>query len=232
MDQLTPVTHSHAYTNARKLDMIDQSRHVAAGPVFKQCPRCQYSLRGLPVNHACPECGLRFDDRCELYRLTNAKQVLAVWIVIFVGGFAVLQNLPDLFNFAAVSTWDKVGALAAVAWFFLVGFSIWFLFKRFRRGFEVAVTADGLIVRLPGFADELVPWDDIDSASIKEQPEGRPQIAGVLLKRSHKILTIGGVANVFPTQVDVARFVRQVMERVGSTIDVTPDGPSGASVDG
>ena len=52
---------------------VATSARGPGGPVFARCPRCDYSLRGLPANHACPECGLRFDEQCELYRTTNPK---------------------------------------------------------------------------------------------------------------------------------------------------------------
>jgi predicted RNA-binding Zn-ribbon protein involved in translation (DUF1610 family) len=194
--------------------MNDKINPTASQPVFKKCVRCGYSLRGLPGNHACPECGLRFDERCELYRVTNPKQVLFVWIAIFSGGWVVLKNLPHVPNFAAASAWEKVGAVAAVAWFFFVGFGVWFLVKRYRRGFEVAVTSDGLIVRLPGFDDELILWDNIGSASFKQIPEGKPQIAEVFFKDKQKNVSIGGIANIFPTPAHVERFVEQVKARI------------------
>ena len=193
--------------------MTNTSRQSAPGPVFKRCPRCTYLLRGLPANHACPECGLRFDERCELYRVTNPRQVLFVSIAIFGSGWVVLQNLPDVADFAAASAWDRVGAVAAVVWLFFVGFAIWFLVKRYRRGFEVAVTGDGLIVRLPGFSDELVPWDKVARASVIEVAEGKSQIAGVFLRDRQKDVRIGGMANLFPTRADLERFVRQVNAR-------------------
>ena len=146
--------------------------------------------------------------------MTNPKQVLIVWIAIFSGGWVVLQNLPHVFNFAAASAWDKVGAVAAIAWFFFVGFGVWFLVKRFRRGYEVAVTSDGLIVRLPGFDDKLIPWDNIGGASFKQIQEGKHQIADVFFKDKQKNVSIGGVANVFPTRADVERFVEQVKDRI------------------
>ena len=190
---------------------------TAPQPVFKKCARCGYSLRGLPSNHACPECGLRFDERCELYRVTNPKQVLIVWIAIFSGGWVVLKNLPHVWNYAAASAWEKVGGVAAVAWFFFVGFGVWFLVKRYRRGFEVAVTTDGLIVRLPGFDDELIPWNNIGSASFVPIPEDKPQAALVFFKNKKKNVSIGGVANVFPTVTHVMRFVGQVRARIRTT---------------
>lgn len=184
------------------------------GPVFKKCPRCDYLLRGLPANHVCPECGLRFDERCELYRVTNPKRVIAVWIFIITGGWSVLRQLPHIAHFAAASWWERVGALAAVVWFFVVGLVVWHMVKRYRQGLAVAVTADGLILRLPGFNDDLIPWANIGGALVKETRKGKPQVASVHFIERDKNIDIGGVNNVFPTRADAERFVEQVNERI------------------
>ena len=194
--------------------MTEQTRQQTTVAVFKRCPRCHYSLSGLPSAHSCPECGLRYDEECELFRAVNPKQILIVWAGIIGSGIAVLQNLPHLFHLASASVWQRVGAMAALAWFFFVGALIWSLVQRYRRGFEVALTADGLIVRLPAFHDELIPWDNVTGASIKERRPGKPQIASLALKDKPNAVDVGGVANVFPNPAVVQRFVQKVNERI------------------
>jgi predicted RNA-binding Zn-ribbon protein involved in translation (DUF1610 family) len=191
----------------------------APAPVFKKCVRCGYSLRGLPANHACPECGLRFDERCALYRVTNPRQLMVFWLMIFGGGWVALKHLPHIANLGNASAWDIVGALAGLVWIICVPIAVWFFVRHYRRGFEVAITSDGLIVRLPGFSDELIPWRDIGGASIKDRPAGKPQVASVVLKSKNKTVDIGGVANVFPTRADVEQFVRHVTERLDAADD-------------
>ncbi len=195
----------------------------AFAPVFKKCVRCGYSLRGLPANHICPECGLRFDERCALYRVTNPRQLLAFWLMILGGGWVGLKNLPHLTNLAGASAWDTVGALAGALWVVFVAAGIWFFVRRYRRGFKVAITSDGLILRLPGFSDDLIPWRDIGGASIKERPAGKPQVASVFLRSTNKTVEIGGVANMFPKRAAVERFVQEVNERVGVGSDDATD---------
>ncbi len=195
--------------------MVTDNESPAFVPVFKKCVRCGYSLRGLPADHGCPECGLRFDERCALYRVTNPRQVLAIWLMILGGGWVSLKYLPHLANLAGASAWDTVGALTGVLWVVFVAAAVWFFVRRYRRGFQVAITGDGLILRLPGFSDDLMPWRDIGGASIKERPAGKPQVASVFLKSTNKTMEIGGVANVFPKRAAVERFVGEVNERVG-----------------
>jgi hypothetical protein len=136
--------------------------------------------------------------------------------MILGGGWVSLKNLPDLANLADASAWDTVGALAGALWVVFVVAGIWFFARRYRRGFQVAITSDGLILRLPGFKEDLLPWRDIGGASVKERPAGKPQVASVVLTSTNKTVEIGGVANVFPKRAAVERFVQEVNERVGS----------------
>jgi hypothetical protein len=196
--------------------MTTEHEKPGATLVFRKCVRCGYSLRGLSANCACPECGLRLDDRCALYEATNPRQILALWLVILGGGWISLKNLPHLTNLADASAWETLGALAGALWIVFVAAGTWFLVRRYRRGFRVAITSDGLILRLPGFSDDLMPWRDIGGASIKERPAGKAQIATLFLTSTNTTVEIGGFANVFPTRAVVERFVQEVNERVGS----------------
>ena len=64
----------------------------------------------------------------------------------------------------------------------------------------------------------MIPWKSIGSASIKEKPEGKAQVASVILKDGQK-KEIGGVCNVFPKLTDVERFVGQVNSRLQAVTD-------------
>ena len=191
----------------------DQS---AAEPVFTNCVRCGYSLRGLPANHFCPECGLRFDERCVLFRATNTKRFVAFWILVFSGGWTYVRYVPRLFNLSNQSSLDKFTAILSM---FLLLFMVWlavFMVKQFRRGFVVAITTDGLMVLIPGYMTDLIPWSDIGGASVLHRREGKPQVASLHLKSKKMYVDIGGMANVFPMRADVELFVRLVNERVES----------------
>ena len=64
--------------------------------VFQRCPRCDYSLRGLDRDHACPECGLRLDDRSLVFRVRNPRQLFLVWVAILGSGWISLKHLGDV----------------------------------------------------------------------------------------------------------------------------------------
>ncbi len=35
---------------------------------LSECPACDYDLRGLPIDHRCPECGFYFDNNTHVWR--------------------------------------------------------------------------------------------------------------------------------------------------------------------
>ncbi len=125
-----------------------------------------------------------------------------------------LKHLRFLTNLEGASAWETFLAMLAFVWLVVIAIGIWFFVKRYRQGFEVAIVSNGLIVKLPGFGDDLIPWSDIEKADIKDLKEDKPQIARVSMKGKNKIVDIGGVANVFPTRDDVQRFVDEVNRRV------------------
>jgi hypothetical protein len=138
--------------------------------------------------------------------------LLVFWIGILTSGIGVVQYLPDVARFGSISGWKRLAAMAAVAWFFFIGLMTWVLIKRFRRGFEVAVTGDGLIIRLHGFTENLVPWTQVGGASVKEKiSHVKPQTAIVYI--NGKSRSIGVPGDVFPNRATVERFVEQVNAR-------------------
>jgi len=46
----------------RILAKLVESKNGKVEVMLKACPRCSYSLKGLPGDHKCPECGLPYDD--------------------------------------------------------------------------------------------------------------------------------------------------------------------------
>lgn len=197
--------------------MHDTSNTDDGRRVFKRCFRCGYSLRGLPARHACPECGLRYDEDCEIYPVVNPRQALMVWLAIFGGGFICLKFLRHFLNFAAASMWERIMALVAVVWMVCVALGVRLLWTRYRRGFAVAITTDGLMMRLPGQPDNLIAWSEIESAAVIDQPKNKPQMATISRGSKGDVwLTLGGVLNVFPTRADAQRFAEHVRRRVAA----------------
>jgi predicted amidophosphoribosyltransferase len=55
---------------------------------LERCPRCGYTLRGLPSVGVCPECGLAYDPDCEVIRLRplmrDYRQVVLAAVILLV----------------------------------------------------------------------------------------------------------------------------------------------------
>ena len=88
-----------------------------------------------------------------------------------------------------------------------------FLYRRYRRGQYVAVTTDGLIMRLVGHGDDLIAWSRVVSVTDKNQKQQKPQIARLQLREPTRSFDLGGLYNVFPTRAAIEQFVEQVQRR-------------------
>ena len=113
--------------------------------MLKRCVECGYSLRGLPARHACPECGLEYDEHSECWRRRPGFAVFA-GMGGFLGGTAWIIRLPSqfpgyspLFKFATV-----VALVISFGAFIWLG---WHLRNIYREGYFVAVLPDGLRIR-------------------------------------------------------------------------------------
>lgn len=138
-------------------------------PSMRFCPRCAYSLKGLPAVHRCPECGLRYDEHSRMWRAS---------------GFSVLRDrikfgnvlLLVVFFFSVIEIAAYAVRLGSplLGWLWLAtiaGFAAFAISKLYRQGSLVAATVDGLYIRNAkrGLLDEtnlmseLKAWRDIES---------------------------------------------------------------------
>ena len=183
-------------------------------PVFDRCPRCTYSLRGLPTHHTCPECGLRYDEHCELYRIRNPKAAFTMLLCVTGGVGGIVKGIEHLRHWATAGPWERLFGLAVVIWAIAVVLVVRKLYRIYRRGQFVAVTTDGLIIRMVACKDDLIPWERVQSVSLKQRPDHKPQIVILSLREPHKTLDVGGTYNFFPTKPDAERFITQVTARL------------------
>ncbi|MFN0136887.1 MAG: hypothetical protein ACKVS9_12315 [Phycisphaerae bacterium] len=68
--------------------------------LLERCPRCVYSLRGLPTVHRCPECGLDVDRSWRVFGgrklAADRKQFLqanAMWVALLMPMFVIFCTL-------------------------------------------------------------------------------------------------------------------------------------------
>ena len=121
--------------------------------MITRCPRCSYSLRGLPTVHRCPECGLECDANAVVFR-----EPRVAWI-------GVAAAIAALLLWRAVSTI----ALAGSAWSWsnngpLLAFIAVLLWWSFRQRNIVVVSACGLQVFDRSSTPEVLPFEEMGDA--------------------------------------------------------------------
>jgi len=173
--------------------------------MLEVCPRCGYSLQGLPTDHACPECGLRYDAGSAIYRASQRKLLSAM-----VGGaFGWLFGGVQLFHAYIMSPPRVRMVLFALLAAYVGGF-VWaarYSYRLLRSGPMVALLPEGLFIRLQRLDGELIPWSNIARAAANKSMK-----SAALFIRDAKM--VRDIAGVFRAPADVERFADQVNERV------------------
>ncbi|HNO78974.1 MAG TPA: hypothetical protein PKN33_13020 [Phycisphaerae bacterium] len=151
-----------------------------------------------------------------MFPVVNPKRVFVFWGLFFIYFFGHVIDLPRIGNLPNLTAGEKFEAFVNVALLVALIVVSWKFITRYRRGYKVAVTSDGLFLHLPGCSDNLIPWNGVGRASVKPVSEGKPQMATLLLRKQKMYIDIGGAANVFPKRADVELFVRLVREHIES----------------
>jgi len=169
------------------------------------CPQCGYSLQGLPEDHACPECGLRYDRDSEVYKYVNPK-ALFLGLVGFIGGTGVLVNMVSTFGNIS-SFWRACMIVSVVVYF---GMAAWFgryVYRLYRSEPLVAVLPEGLYVRLLRIHGDRIAWTDVSRVAFSRAQK----VATLIFLDGRPVLDICGV---FASLSDAQRFVSQVAARI------------------
>jgi predicted RNA-binding Zn-ribbon protein involved in translation (DUF1610 family) len=177
------------------------------------CARCGYALRGLPANYACPECGLRYDERCAIYRMTHGRRDYLLWLLLFGLLLFTVANFRHLRDLSSISAFDLISLVGTGICMIGAPIAIASLTRRYRQGFCVAITTDGLFVRLPNSPEKLIPWSEVGAMTVKVRLSGHMQIVTIVHRPNLHLIRIGGFANVFPRRADVEQFAQEVQTR-------------------
>lgn len=119
------------------------------------CPRCDYDLTGLPVQHTCPECGCNYDEHSIGIELTGRRNEF--WAAGLVGGMMLVSLIIKIQR--GKSSSELVGTLVSL---FLVGFFLFWRLQR-RAGSPSRIILDALGTELATKGQEPLrwPWRDI-----------------------------------------------------------------------
>jgi len=185
------------------VDSAESERGDDASGRLKRCPVCDYSLRGLPAAHRCPECGFRYDEHTTVWRPTSFRKhfgTLLVVVAVFVIPVAILKmalSSPRVRGF-----W--VDAEMAIVWTTLltVGIAV------FRKGPFVAVAPDGLFMRLHWFGIQYLPWADV--LSVEQMKNKRIRL---LVRSKRKAVHLTRLVNNSRERESLVRAIREALER-------------------
>lgn len=70
-----------------RLTDFGRRREGWAEPRLKTCPHCDYSLKGLPVEHYCPECGFKYDAATRVWTQDNRMRASGLLVWLMISGF-------------------------------------------------------------------------------------------------------------------------------------------------
>ena len=154
----------------------EPTRDLPVGFRLEACPRCEYSLIGLPAQHRCPECGFEYDGRT--FVLTGISR----------GATSIQTGRKLMWLFVAFGAWlgfSLIGLLvtAAPSWMPLALMMLWaglfvylvFTSRRERRGLERVLFAAGGFGYFANVSSgvvteaKMVPWQEVDTVVIERK---------------------------------------------------------------
>jgi hypothetical protein len=135
------------------VDTLDEDQ------LLQYCPRCAYQVRGLPVEHCCPECAFAFDRRWRVFGGATMYPNRAWWQK---PGFALLAILMPMFVIMGTVSamlrqgWPLAAPLGAAL---LIGIMV----ARRPRKF-IALAPDALLVYHGRGQWDRYPWPAVGRA--------------------------------------------------------------------
>lgn len=82
-------------------------------PRLNTCPNCDYSLKGLPAEHYCPECGLKYDSATRVWTQDNRMKSSGLLVGLIIVGITAWSftravspgNAPIELQFGVLAVW-------------------------------------------------------------------------------------------------------------------------------
>lgn len=126
------------------------------------CPLCGYSLRGLPTDHKCPECGLVYDPSLVVIRWKEESRARrAIPAAAFLVGLIA-------FSVTKMGWTAELRNFCKFVLILLVFDMIWYLRGRGPVGIrEFILAAHGLLILDLRSERTLFPWDQVQGAQFR-----------------------------------------------------------------
>ena len=151
---------------------VNQSERVFTGfppSGSTLCPRCDYDLQGLPIDHQCPECGLKYDLRSKLWREPQSKEAGRLRLGWF-SAIAIVTIFGVLVHAAFTRTFEWLPMITMVT--LLPTWIVFFITRR--RVPRAAIVCDGIVYADTYRRPQLVRWSEIKFIYLHEYEIGRP----------------------------------------------------------
>lgn len=180
--------------------------------MLSACPRCNYDLRGLPADHQCPECGLKYDAESEAFRIPRRR-----WRTIGECCWALFG--VTYFPWIVWRTGNALGVLFTVLMILLFSIfaaSLLWLRRRahLRGGYVVAVLPEGVFFR--HLRERMFAYSDF--VTVLSRPRLRHAVLAKLPDELLVNVSSAGriIGDVFDSADSVRRFASLVEQRLAA----------------
>ena len=153
---------------------------------------------------------MAYDELSAVYTARRIRWAIAAFTVpIMWFEFNTLMTCSAFFHALTQGQPTGPSAFQGIVFLLAAGFLVfWFVvvYRMFRYGHVIAVTANGLFLRTRALRSFLIPWSQIEHATPQKTPARRPQSALVVQRQRGGDFILGGLAGFFPSRDDVERF--------------------------
>lgn len=129
------------------------------------CPQCNYPLNGLPAEHACPECGLKYDADSRVWYIRPPR-----FVIVFLSLAVGIPFLFSMFRITEITLRDRqfplaLCLLALALYGLMAGFFVWMIRRSRRSPTLLGIGPVGILGRTESGKFRLTPWQDIRKVS-------------------------------------------------------------------
>jgi hypothetical protein len=163
----------------------------------KKCLRCGYSREGLPVDRACPECGLSHDVEVQYWTgRPYVGLILRQMVWVPIGGLCLGALLMG-----ARGIWAPVTMLVCLAIWLLV-----ILYCLCKPAQTIGTAPDGLVISALPWRARVIPWSEV----LWVKPRGKRHQVEVCTRGYGSQILFGYFRDI----MDVERFIEAVSARL------------------